>query len=492
MAVNHYSDINLTGHELQNFLVERVSDLPSATGANLGRIVYDGGSFKGLAVTNKGFKEFVMEDDITKDSLKTILGLADWAMAAAKPSYTTKEVTEDTNLYYTDARVKTYADTLYLGKTSTAAAATKLAAAHSLWGNSFDGTQDVSGDITLGTGKKIYFGGTDYYIELKDGNLHTNVGFWSESFISARGKDDSAGGSGGASLDLVWQSLTANTGDYKDDKINVAHIPDLSTDKITGLNTTLQTLQSGLAAAATTEFVNSSIATATATFRGTVESTTALKALTGDMNDYAFYKHTDADGNTVFDRYKYSDTESATTGHWTYEYTLNNSSFTAAQWNAINSGATSQKFTDINTALGNVLNSVAAGNGISVTAKSSKSQTISVKKDDASESFLSVSKSGIKVSGIQSAIDTAVGNADKTSLKCKTVNGASGNSAAVDTGTDTTIQAIVTFYDNAECFCEIIKDSTVANKATVNWSGVTPTAAKPMVIKAFYTTNITA
>lgn len=85
------------------------------------------------------------------------------------------------------------------------------------------------------------------------------------------------------------------------------------------------------------DFVNSSIATAAAEFRGTVTSTSALKALTGDDNDYAFLRITK--NNTIqFDRYKYTSDFSSETGHWKYEYTLNNSSFTAEQWAALNSG----------------------------------------------------------------------------------------------------------------------------------------------------------
>ena len=80
-------------------------------------------------------------------------------------------------------------------------------------------------------------------------------------------------------------------------------------------------------------FVNSSISTATAEFRGTVENLEDLNNLTTDINDYAFYKHKDESGNTVFDRYKFTD-------KWEYEYTLNNSSFTAEQWATINSGLT--------------------------------------------------------------------------------------------------------------------------------------------------------
>ena len=82
-------------------------------------------------------------------------------------------------------------------------------------------------------------------------------------------------------------------------------------------------------------FVNSSVATATATFRGTYESLSELETVTADANDYAFVISTDSAGNTVYNRYKYSN------GSWLFEYSLNNSSFTAAQWAAINSAITS-------------------------------------------------------------------------------------------------------------------------------------------------------
>lgn len=81
-------------------------------------------------------------------------------------------------------------------------------------------------------------------------------------------------------------------------------------------------------------FVNSSISTATATFRGTFESLEALKAAEADKNDYAFWVHKDEAGNTCYDKYTYDGAE------WKFEYRLNNSSFTAAQWAAINSGVT--------------------------------------------------------------------------------------------------------------------------------------------------------
>ena len=157
-------------------------------------------------------------------------------------------------------------------------------------------------------------------------------------------------------------------------------------------------------------FVNSSIATNTANFIGTFSDITTLEAYAGTVtnNDYAFvvnsvvtdngndwanfaaldaYDKTlltnfdyawvinganfdlyrfdivnqdwslrvsdtakaDVTLNTAYNRYKA--TVSGNTVTWDYEYTLNNSSFTAAQWAAINSGITSGDVSLIGTAL---------------------------------------------------------------------------------------------------------------------------------------------
>ena len=95
------------------------------------------------------------------------------------------------------------------------------------------------------------------------------------------------------------------------------------------------------------DFVNSSIATATAEFRGSFTSLDELKATSGNLNDYAFYLHTDSVGNKVVDRYKW------TTAGWLYEYTLNNSSFTAEQWAALNSAITATLVQSYNNHLNN-------------------------------------------------------------------------------------------------------------------------------------------
>jgi len=92
-------------------------------------------------------------------------------------------------------------------------------------------------------------------------------------------------------------------------------------------------------------FVNSSVSTNTATFRGTYQSVADLEAYAGDKdnNDYAFVTGEDSLGNTYYDNYVYNGTS------WVYRYRLNNSSFTAAQWDAINSGATTANIGQIAT-----------------------------------------------------------------------------------------------------------------------------------------------
>lgn len=112
-------------------------------------------------------------------------------------------------------------------------------------------------------------------------------------------------------------------------------------------------------------FVNSSIATSTATFRGTYnvvtdlsltinateqEVSTALSSVisTADANDYCYvqFPRTDAEPTVIvrYDRYKYNES----TGTFAFEFSLNNSSFTASQWAAINSGATEAGITASN------------------------------------------------------------------------------------------------------------------------------------------------
>lgn len=113
-------------------------------------------------------------------------------------------------------------------------------------------------------------------------------------------------------------------------------------------------------------FVNSTVATATATFRGTynlvsdlgltvtatqqqiaaaIVTKLAALGITADNNDYVFVQIPTANDKPTeiarVDRYKYNGSA------WGYEWSLNNSSFTAAQWASINSGITSEMVTKL-------------------------------------------------------------------------------------------------------------------------------------------------
>ena len=124
-------------------------------------------------------------------------------------------------------------------------------------------------------------------------------------------------------------------------------------------------------------FVNSSISTNTANFIGTFSSVQDLEAYSGTVtnNDYAFVETTDTAGNTLYDRYKYTDS----TNSWQFEYELNNSSFTANQWAAINSGATATNIGQIatNTSAITSINTTIGGYGNIVTHNVSEFATAS-------------------------------------------------------------------------------------------------------------------
>jgi hypothetical protein len=132
-----------------------------------------------------------------------------------------------------------------------------------------------------------------------------------------------------------------------------------------------------------TNYVNQSIESSTAEFKGTYETKAEMDAVTADNNDYAFliiynytllteepasfdpteyYKLVDGEyvpgesGNawaadtwyeqddTVnhYERYKWVD-PAVSGSHWAYEYDVSNTSFTTEEWDAIDSGITAEK-----------------------------------------------------------------------------------------------------------------------------------------------------
>lgn len=196
-------------------------------------------------------------------------------------------------------------------------------------------------------------------------------------------------------------ATVATTGDYDD----LQNIPsDLATDsdvtnavsthnesttahsdirnEISGIQELIPTQAASDNQLADKNFVNSSIATSTATFRGTYnvvsdlhlhynsthsEIEYELDNLVGDYqieadnNDYVFVQIPTSDSTSTeiaaIERYKFS------VDHFVYEYTLNNSGFTAAQWAALNSGITSGLVTQIGTNANDIINLQTSVNG---------------------------------------------------------------------------------------------------------------------------------
>lgn len=154
------------------------------------------------------------------------------------------------------------------------------------------------------------------------------------------------------------QEAIANLTNYVDSEITAGLAP-VQAD-ITDIRALIPSQASTSNQLADKDFVNSSVATNTAYFIGTFNSVAELEAYSGTLtnNDYAFVIGTDQQGNTVYNRYKYN----ADTQQWIYEYSLNNSSFTADQWAAVNSSATSAKIEQIETNKQGLANHIADQN----------------------------------------------------------------------------------------------------------------------------------
>ena len=200
------------------------------------------------------------------------------------------------------------------------------------------------------------------------------------------------------SLDSSVSSLTTSLDTLS--KKERADVQTLS-GEITAINDKIPSQASSENQLADKDFVNSSISTATAVFRGTVQSLGALKALTGDLNDYAYVETTDETTGLIlkYDRYKYSEVVSEETGNWAFEYTLNNSSFTSDQWKAITSGITSELVAQITT------------NKDAITQETTRAQAKETELEDA------ISKAGkiddVKIDGT-SVVTDKVANIDLT------------------------------------------------------------------------------
>lgn len=266
-------------------------------------------------------------------------------------------------------------------------------------------------------------------------SIKSLVGLWTEQYLSALGLNSEGGGGGGTGsvnsikiasntyLDpdsdgiIDMSSYAANLNDAYNKRhthSNKSVLDEITSTKVSNWDAVYGVVPSAAYESgnqlADKNFVNSSISTATATYISNngvpFYSLAELQAYTGqhDKNDYAFVKTTDSAGNTLYNRYKFDGTS------WSLEYTLNNSSFTADQWSAINSGITSSLVSKLNgIAAGaqvNVLESVKInGTALSISSKAvnivtgnglqSSTNTISILLP--SNSGLSVASTGLKL-----------------------------------------------------------------------------------------------
>lgn len=236
---------------------------------------------------------------------------------------------------------------------------------------------------------------------------------------------------------------------------------------------------------AVVQFVNSSISTNTANFLGTYDVVTDLGLTTSAtnaqiasaLNSYVFPAGTTVTNNDYvfvsinystttdideYRRFKYSD---ASNGSWAYEYTLNNSSFTQAQWDAINSAITSTKVGNYDThiantnnphgvtkaqvGLGNVGNflavSTAANQGLTDTQKSNARANIGA-------GTYSKPTNGIPSIDMESAVQTSLGLADTALQAIDTAKGShyttySASGPTVTASTDTTTKKTTLTFD---------------------------------------------
>lgn len=148
MAKTFLTSINLAGNELQNAVVQNLATLP--TGVK-GQIAFH---------TATGVNRLAVHDGTAWNTLEYYLAPGTsaqyWRGDKTLATLNTSVVPEGTNLYYTDARVKAYSDTLYLPLSGNAVSATKLqtARAFSITGGAtaaavnFDGTANVALNVT--------------------------------------------------------------------------------------------------------------------------------------------------------------------------------------------------------------------------------------------------------------------------------------------------------------------------------------------------------
>ena len=156
---------------------------------------------------------------------------------------------------------------------------------------------------------------------------------------------------GGIDLDNNGVNIKAGNSGYPNAKVKVngqevatkLYVDSKIDDRADPIELALATIEAVIPSQASAQnqladksFVNSSISSSTANFVGTFDSLAELQAVQNPTNnDYGFVIETDAVGNEYYDRYKYNGSS------WLFEYKVESTPFTSAQWAAIQSGITS-------------------------------------------------------------------------------------------------------------------------------------------------------
>ena len=223
----------------------------------------------------------------------------------------------------------------------------KVSSVNRVYGTDGNGDQTTYPVDEFGKVDDVQVGGVSV-VQNKIANLGTMASETESDYRKASNQDTIDNG-----IKNTIGSLSSLTTDAKNDIVSAINEIDSHADTnasdISDIKDLIPNDASSSNQLADKNFVNSSISTNTANFIGTFNSVAELEAYSGTLtnNDYAFVVGTDSAGNTVYDRYKYTD--ATTPASWVFEYELNNSSFTADQWAAINSLATSSKIAQITT-----------------------------------------------------------------------------------------------------------------------------------------------
>lgn len=227
----------------------------------------------------------------------------------------------------------------------------------------------LSTDIDIARLEGLIGANADDILDLQNNKQDTLIGTQTAGQNLKTVNGESLLGSGNLVIDagrVDWGAITGNIQNQTDlmEKFNEqTYRDDELADRIESIEDLIPAQATQQNKLADKDFVNSSIATNTAYFKGTynvvadlgltIEATheqiaTALASEVSNPtnNDYVFVSFPDPTVPTEynkFSRYKYN----SDTGTWSFEFDLNNSSFTAQQWASINSGITAQMVADL-------------------------------------------------------------------------------------------------------------------------------------------------